>query len=85
MLYGIASMQAFWKSDLMTKKHMSHSNDLITTLKNMNVTNVHDIEYMALYKGSKALDALTQLTMLPLDRCHYRPKRLKQADKKISK
>ncbi len=45
-------------------------NDLITTLKNMNVTNIHDIDYMALYKGSKALDALTQLTMLPLDRRH---------------
>lgn len=38
-------------------------NDLITTLKNMNVANIHDIEYMALYNGSKALDALTQLTL----------------------
>ena len=51
-------------------------NDLITTLKNMNVANIHDIEYMALYNGSKALDALTQLTLLPLDRIHYRPKEL---------
>ena len=49
---------------------------LIQTLKNMNVTNVHDIEYMSLYNGSKALDALTQLTGLPLDRLHYRPKEL---------
>ena len=32
--------------------------DLITTLRNMNVTNIHDVEYMALYNGSKALDAL---------------------------
>lgn len=60
-------------------------NDLITTLKNMNVTNIHDIEYMALYKGSKALDALTQLTMLPLDRCHYRPKDLNRIIKKFLK
>ena len=52
------------------------ANDLITTLKNMNVANVHDVEYMALYNGSKALDALTRLTMLPLDRLHYRPKEL---------
>ena len=66
------------------KTHVT-PNDLITTLKNMNVTNVHDIEYMALYKGSKALDALTQLTMLPLDRCHYRPKDLNKLIKKISK
>ena len=64
------------------KTHVTPS-DLITTLKNMNVTNVHDIEYMALYKGSKALDALTQLTMLPLDRCHYKPKDLNKMIKKL--
>ena len=60
-------------------------NDLITTLKNMNVANIHDIEYMALYNGSKALDALTQLTLLPLDRIHYRPKELNGIIKKILK
>lgn len=60
-------------------------NDLITTLKNMNVANVHDIDYIALYKGSKALDALTQLTMLPLDRCHYRPKDLNRMIKNFLK
>ena len=58
---------------------------LITTLKNMNVANIHDIEYMALYNGSKALDALTQLTMLPLDRLHYRPKELNSMIKKFLK
>ena len=56
--------------------------DLITTIKNMNVTNVHDMEYMALYDGSSALDALVQLTNLPLDRVHYRPKDLKKYIKK---
>lgn len=60
-------------------------NDLITTLKNMNVANIHDIEYMALYNGSKALDALTQLALLPLDRIHYRPKELNGIIKKILK
>lgn len=64
--------------------HVTPGN-LITTLKNINVTNVHDIEYMALYKGSKALNALTQLTMLPLDRRHYRPKDLNKMIKKILK
>ena len=59
--------------------------DLVTTLKNMNVANIHDIEYMALYNGSKALDALTQLTMLPLDRLHYRPKELNKMIKKFLK
>ena len=37
------------------------TNNLIDTLKNMNVTNVHDVEYMALYTGSKTLDALEVL------------------------
>lgn len=50
------------------------TDDLIDTLKAMNVTNVHDVEYMALYTGSSALDALVKLTGLPLDRVHYRPK-----------
>ena len=62
--------------------HVTASN-LITTLKNMNVANVHDIEYMALYNGSKALDALTRMTMLPLDRLHYRPKELNSMIKKF--
>lgn len=56
---------------------------LITTLRNMNVTNIQDLEYMALYSGSNALDALTQLTMLPLDRKHYRPKELNSMIKKF--
>ena len=60
-------------------------NNLINTLKNMNVTNIHDIEYMALYKGSKTLDALCQLTNLHLDHQHYKPKDLNKKIKKISK
>lgn len=55
---------------------------LITTLKNMNVTNVHDVEYMALYEGSKALDALVSLSGLDLDRMHYKPKELNVKIKK---
>lgn len=62
--------------------HVTTAN-LITTLKNMNVANVHDVEYMALYKGSKTLDALTQLTGLDLDRMHYQPKELNKKIKKI--
>ena len=56
---------------------------LITTLKNMNVTNVHDVEYMSLYKGSNALDALVALTGLDLDRMHYKPKELNVKIKKL--
>ena len=57
--------------------HVTTAN-LIKTLQNMNVVNVHDIEYMAVYKGSKTLNALTRLSELNLDRMHYRPKDLKK-------
>lgn len=59
------------------------TDNLITTLKNMNVTNVHDIEYMALYTGSKALESLNRMTLLELDRLHYRPKDLNKKIKKF--
>lgn len=66
------------------KTHVTPEN-LIRTLKNMNVTNVHDVEYMALYNGSKALTALNTLMPLNLDRLHYRPKDLNGIIKKILK
>ena len=59
------------------------TNDLVETLKNMNVTNVHDVEYMALYKGSKTLDAFEKLTTLELNKMHYKPKDLNKKIKKI--
>ena len=62
--------------------HVTTEN-LITTLQNMNVINVHDLEYMATFKGSKTLDALTRLSSLELDRAHYRPKDLNKKIKKI--
>ena len=62
--------------------HVTTEN-LIKTLQNMNVINVHDFEYMATFKGSKTLDALTRLSPLELDRVHYRPKDLNKTIKKI--
>ena len=62
--------------------HVTTEN-LITTLQNMNVVNVHDFEYMATFKGSKTLDALTRLSTLEIDRAHYRPKDLNKKIKKI--
>ena len=59
------------------------TDNLINTLKVMNVANVHDMEYMALYTGSKTLDALEQLTSLGIDFAHYRPKDLNRKIKKI--
>lgn len=57
--------------------------DLLITLKNMNVANIRDMEYMALYNGSKTLDALIRLTLLPLDRLHYKPKELNKMIKNL--
>ena len=66
----------------MQKTHLTPST-LIETMKNINVANVHDVEYMALYKGSRALDALNMLTGLGLDFAHYRPKDLNKKIKKL--
>ena len=57
-------------------------NSIIETLRNMNVTNINDYEYRALYDGSKALDALNKLTGLDLDFLHYQPKDLNRKIKK---
>jgi len=62
--------------------HITTGN-LISTLKNMNVTNIHDVEYMALYNGSKTLEAMTRMTSSELDRLHYRPKDLNGKIKKF--
>lgn len=37
------------------------TNQLIETLKNMNVVNIHDLYYMAVYQGSKTLNALEKV------------------------
>lgn len=59
--------------------------NLIQTLKNLNVVNIHDVEYLSLYNGSKTLDALNSLTKLDLDFAHYKPKELNKKIKKILK
>ena len=59
------------------------TDNLIDTLKHLNVANVHDVEYMALYTGSKTLRAIEQVTGLGLDFAHYRPKDLNKKIKKI--
>jgi transposase len=61
------------------------TDNLINTLKNMNVTNIHDVEYMALYNGSKTLGALMKLMDLNLDHLHYKSKELNGKIKKMLK
>ena len=62
--------------------HITPEN-IINTLRNINVTNNHDVEYLALYNGSIALDALNKLSGLDLDFAHYKPKELHKKIKKF--
>lgn len=75
---GITTLLVYRLLEVRLDDQMTHitPQNLITTLRNMNVTNIHDLEYMALYSGSKTLDALSQLTDLDLGRLHYRSKEL---------
>lgn len=59
------------------------TDQLIKTLKNMNVVNVHDLYYIAVYQGSNTLTALEKDMPLLLDRKYYQPKDLTKIIKKI--
>lgn len=61
------------------------TNQLIETLKNMSVVNVHDLYYMSVYQGSRALSALEKDMPLLLDRKYYQPKDLTKIIKKLTK
>lgn len=58
------------------------TNQLITTMKTMNVVNVHDVEYMATFTGCSTISHLTKLTNLSLNYVYYG---LKELDKMIKK
>lgn len=58
---------------------------LIETLKNMNVVNIHDLYYMSVYQGSTTLAALEKNDMLLLDKKYYKPKEISKISKKLSK
>lgn len=60
------------------------TDNLIRTLKNMNVTD-EGVYYRATYKGSKALTALTAVENLGLDMKRYKPTDLKKKIKKLLK
>lgn len=61
------------------------TNQLIETIKNMNVVNVHDLYYMSVYQGSSTLSALEKDMPLLLDRKYYQPKDLTKIIKKLTK
>ena len=59
-------------------------NEILNTLKNMNVCNVENIIYQSTYTSSKACDALNYTFNFDLDRKGYRPTDLNKKIKKIS-
>jgi len=50
--------------------------NIIETLKNMNVANIEDMCYMSTYTSSKACTALNAIMELGLDKKYYQPKEL---------
>lgn len=59
--------------------------EIIKTLKNMNVINNKDVFYQAIYNGSDICSALNGVFNLGLNKRYYLPKELNKKIKKISK
>ena len=60
------------------------TDEILETLKNMNVTNTQDLFYTASYQSSKVCTSLNGIFELGLDKKYYRPKELNKKIKKIS-
>ena len=56
---------------------------LIETLKNMNIANISDLYYTALYSGSLTLQALESVFQLRIDRKNYKPNDLNKILKEL--
>jgi len=59
------------------------TDNILDTLKNMNVSNSQDMYYTAAYRGSQVCTALNGLYGLGLDKKNYKPKELNKKIKKI--
>ena len=70
-------------NSLKEPQHYTTQN-IIETLKNMNVMNLQDMYYASTYEGSQVLDALNAVLNLMLDRKYYLPKDLNKTIRSIS-
>lgn len=59
--------------------------NIIETIKNMNVVNCQDLYYQSLYEGSEICSAFNQLYNLELDRKYYLPKDLNKKIRNLLK
>ena len=57
--------------------------NVIETLRNMEVANAHDMYYLSTYNGSRTCTALNAVFQLGLDKKYYQPKELNKKIKKI--
>ena len=65
------------------RNHTHYTTDqILETLRNMNVVNCQDVYYQACYTGSDVLDSLEHLFNLQLNRKYYLPKTLNKLQKK---
>ena len=61
------------------------ADNIIETLRNMEVANIEDLCYMSTYTGSEVLTSLNAIYNLELDKRYYQPKELNRKLKKILK
>lgn len=61
------------------------TDNILETLKNMEVANVQDMYYLSTYNGSQVCTALNAIFDLGLDKKYYQPKELHKKIKKISR
>ncbi len=59
------------------------TDNILDTLRNMNVSNSQDMYYTAVYRGSQVCTALNGLYGLGLDKKYYQPKELNKKIKKL--
>ncbi len=59
--------------------------NILETLRNMNVSNNQDLFYKAVYRGSKVCTALNELYSFGLDKKYYRPKDLNKLARTLAK
>lgn len=59
------------------------TDDILKTLRNINVMNTQDVFYTAIYTGSQVYTALNGIFDLGLDKKYYLPKEVNKKIKKI--
>ena len=65
------------------KKYHFSIDNVIETMRNMNVSNIQDICYMSNYTNSQICIALNEITGLELDKQYYLPKELNKKIKNL--